>query len=177
MRFQRPIHPKTHDPVPGVAGAVVLLRPQRLVLRFRNNARVFETISPAKTTRSPSPNWRGNCGAQHLVALGSDGARSRGRFRRILRLRRSSMIEAFKYSPYGQRSPMLFSNAIPRRPCVREPLGTLTSAVRRLLHRQKAATDTAHARAPHAPPTREGRRLAMKGRQGGRRLGTLRADI
>ena len=26
----------------------------------------------------------------------------------------------------GQHPPMLFSNAIPRRPCVREPLGTLT---------------------------------------------------
>src|SRR5262249_15815062 len=38
-----------------------------LVLRFRNNARVFGTISHAKTTGSTSPNWRGNCGAQHLA--------------------------------------------------------------------------------------------------------------
>src|SRR5215831_5274046 len=37
-----------------------------LVLRFRNNTGVFGTISHAKTTGSPSPNWRGYCGAQHL---------------------------------------------------------------------------------------------------------------
>jgi len=36
------------------------------VLRFRNNVRVFRTISPVKTTCSPAPNWRGICGAQHL---------------------------------------------------------------------------------------------------------------
>src|SRR5215470_5303651 len=40
-----------------------------LVLRCRNNDRVFGTISRAKTTGSTSPNWRGNCGAQHLDAL------------------------------------------------------------------------------------------------------------
>ena len=33
----------------------------------------------------------------------------------------------------GQHPPMLFSNAIPRRPCVREPLGTLTRSVHRWL--------------------------------------------
>jgi hypothetical protein len=38
-----------------------------LVLRFRNNTGVFGTISHAKTIGSPSPNWRGNCGAQHLA--------------------------------------------------------------------------------------------------------------
>src|SRR5262245_24734820 len=36
------------------------------MLCFRNNARVFGTISLAKTPCSPSPNWRGNCRAQHL---------------------------------------------------------------------------------------------------------------
>src|SRR5215470_14797054 len=37
-----------------------------LVLRFRNNTGVFRTISHAKTTGPPSPNWRGYCSAQHL---------------------------------------------------------------------------------------------------------------
>ena len=40
-----------------------------LVLCCRNNVRVFGTISLAKTTGSPAPNWRGNGGVQHL-ALG-----------------------------------------------------------------------------------------------------------
>jgi hypothetical protein len=39
---------------------------QHLVLRFRHNVRVLETIALAQTTASPSPNWRGNGGAQHL---------------------------------------------------------------------------------------------------------------
>ena len=38
------------------------------MLRFRNNVRVFGTISPVKTTYFPAPNWRGICGAQHLVS-------------------------------------------------------------------------------------------------------------
>ena len=37
------------------------------MLCVRNNARVFGSISPAKITCSPSPDWRGNCGAQHLA--------------------------------------------------------------------------------------------------------------
>src|SRR5215471_19949024 len=41
-----------------------------LVLRFRNNTGVFGTISHAKTTGSPSPNWRGNGGVQHLGIWG-----------------------------------------------------------------------------------------------------------
>jgi len=47
-------------------------RLQSLVLCFRNNSRDSGTISPAKTTCSPSPNWRGNCGAQHLAAHSRD---------------------------------------------------------------------------------------------------------
>jgi len=46
-----------------------------LVLRFRNNVRVFGTISPVKTTCSPAPNWRGICGAQHLALHPTQPAR------------------------------------------------------------------------------------------------------
>src|SRR5215470_8269659 len=59
-----------YDCVPGVTTPP--LKPSKLsegrdfVFRFRNNARVFGTISRAKTTGSPSPNWRGDGGAQHL---------------------------------------------------------------------------------------------------------------
>jgi putative transposase len=60
------------------------------VLRFTNNTRVFGTISPAKTTCSASPNWRGNGGAQHSTEVGGSergydgGKKIKGRKRHLL---------------------------------------------------------------------------------------------
>ena len=53
------------EQVPEVTAAVEPIATEDSVLCFSNNARVFGTISPAKTPWAPSPNWRGNGGAQH----------------------------------------------------------------------------------------------------------------
>src|SRR5262249_29840744 len=65
-RCKRPSLP--HRPGEDTVGDKEVQSPS-LVLHFRNDTRVFGTISRAKTTGSTSPNWRGNGGAQHLDAL------------------------------------------------------------------------------------------------------------
>src|SRR5262245_13775879 len=51
-----------HTSLPWLGGS---LRVLRLVQLGGSMYPLFSTGSRGKTTRSPAPNWRGNCGAQH----------------------------------------------------------------------------------------------------------------